>query len=440
MTVSDFSKPIDLDHLVRILATFTNYEKNRDFHKGRIRCDLEKIRSLCRAAGDPQLKVPCIHITGSKGKGSTALMLEKILRSQGLKTGLFTSPHLNSLTERIALNGEPLPEEVFIHQADRILDLLRKDPGLKPTFFEFITAMAMNAFYELGVEAAIFEVGLGGRLDATNVVLPEVAVITSLELEHTAVLGHTLEEIAGEKAGIIKEKVPLVTAVPLIHPGRAIIAKKAREAGAPLTGPGQGLEWDFSDREELFLRIGKERLGPFFPPAPLALQASNMACAVTAARIFLECRNLSWDGIAASRALKGLSLPGRFEVMAQKPLVVLDGAHTPSSVKAGLEEMTRVLGQAPVVVLGLAEDKDGPGILEPLLAGVKALFFTPYAGGRAFPPQDLQKMAGGRGELTDDPVKALERAKAAAGAQGGVLVTGSFYLAGELRERYFPAK
>lgn len=435
-----YPRPENLDHLVRILSSFTNYEKNRDFHKGRIRCDLEKMESLCRAAGDPQHAVPCVHITGSKGKGSTALMLDALLRSQGLKTGLFTSPHLIDLTERIAVNGEPLSGKMFVETADRTLQVLRDHADLKPTFFEFVTAQAMIAFRDLDLQAAVYEVGLGGRLDATCVVTPVASVITTVELEHTAILGDTLEQIAWEKAGIIEQGVPVITALPSEHPGRPVIEKEAQALQAPLLAPGRGLEIvSLSEDAGIMIELDGREYGPYQPPAPRPLQAWNLVCALAAARTFCDRKGLDWDDGAAREALSGFSLPGRFEIMRREPLVVIDGAHTPASVEAGFQEASRLLGGPPVVILGLADDKNAQGVLEALppgcneIPGCEHLFFTTYPGGRALPVARLQDLAGGRGEQTAGPEEALKRALKAAGPKGAVLVTGSFYLAGTVR-------
>ena len=210
--------PKSMAHLVKILGTFTNYEQRRDFHKGRVRLDLTHMQRLVEAAGNPQSQVPCIHVTGSKGKGSTVLMVEAILRAQGLSTGTFLSPHLVRLNERILRDGQPLEDEAFLAVAERIFALLRAEDALKPTFFELITAMAMAEFSASDVDVAIYEVGLGGRLDSTNVVRPEAALITTVELEHCAVLGPDLTDIAREKAGIIKAGKSVLTSLGPDHP------------------------------------------------------------------------------------------------------------------------------------------------------------------------------------------------------------------------------
>jgi dihydrofolate synthase/folylpolyglutamate synthase len=412
-----------MEHLVRILSSFTNYEKIRDFHKGRVRVDLKNMERVVRAAGRPHEKTPCIHITGSKGKGSTALMTAAILKSQGFKTGVFTSPHLVKMNERIAVNGRPLSDEAFLQAADRALEVLRADDTLMPTYFEFITITAMMAFE--GLDAAVYEVGLGGRLDATNVVLPEVSVITTVELEHCAVLGDTEETIALEKAGIIKPGVPVVTTVPLESPARAVIESRARELGAPLHGPrvtGDG-----------WVESNGERTGPFRPPRPEKLQARNLAAAVAAARIFTRRQKAGWHDERARAALHGLKLPGRFEVI--DPRIIVDGAHTLCSIEATLASAAEVFPDGLSVILGLAEDKEAAPIVRAAVKAGHRLIFTSYPGGRAEDPCNLNRMAGGRGIVASSPKEALEEARR---GDAGILVTGSFYLAGAVKALLSP--
>ena len=429
-----------MEALVRVLASFTDYEKRRDFHAGRVRLDLSSMEALCRALGDPQHAVPAIHVGGSKGKGSTALMLSALLRAEGLTVGCFTSPHLEHLGERIAVGGAPLPEAAFLDAAGRVLETVAAAPGPRPTFFEFITATAMTAFRARGVDAAVYEVGLGGRLDATNVLRPEVAVITTVELEHCAVLGSTEAAVAREKAGIVKPGVPLVTAVAEGTPARAVIEAEAARRRAPLLAPGRGLALEPAEpgagTEEgaLFVKAEARRLGPFRPPRPRALQAWNGACAAAAAALFLRGRGREGPGREAFSALESLVLPGRFERFPGAPEVVLDGAHTPASAAAVAAEAARLAGGAPlVVVLGLAEDKDAAGVLEGVWAAAAEAVFTPYPGGRALAPERLRALSGGRGRTAPDPGTALRLARRLAGPEGLVLVTGSFYLAGALR-------
>ncbi len=424
-----------MDHLIRILASFTNYEQSRDFHKGGVRLDLGNMERLSAAAGDPHRRIPSIHVTGSKGKGSTALMIEALLRASRFRTGLFTSPHLQCLNERIAVNGAPLADPDFVAAADRVLDLLREDPALHPTFFEFITLTAMEVFEEHAVDAAVYEVGLGGRLDATNVLRPEVAVITRIEREHCAVLGETEADIAGEKAGIIKPGGILVTAVPEGTAARRVIEERVARAGAELWAPGRGLRLRV-EGDAIRVEVDGREYGPFVPPRPRALQGWNAACALAAVHLFTHSRGIPWKVDDAPRALEEIVLPGRFEVFEGRPPVVLDGAHTPVSMRATLEEAQKLAPDGPVTVLGLARDKDAAGLLEMVFSMSKTVIFTPYPGGRASPARSLEAMAGGRGEAAASPEEALERARQEAGAKGLVLVTGSFYLAGALRKQF----
>ncbi len=428
-----YPRPRDMDHLIRILSSFTNYEKNRDFHKGKVRFDLANMTRLLGAAEDPHLKVPCIHIAGSKGKGSTAIMTSAILSSLGVSTGLFTSPHLDRINERIAVNGVPLKDDKMLEAADAVLSILRKDRELKPTFFEFITACAMMAFHAAGVDAAVYEAGLGGRLDCTNVVLPEVSVITTVEKEHCAVLGESLEEIAGEKAGIIKERVPVITALEEGGGARKEIEIKAAKLNASLLAPGCGLETTV-EKGGFFVTAGSVRHGPFLPPPPATLQGPNLACAVAAAAIFAKRLGRKWDECAVLNSVNRLKLPCRFEVCRNDPMVIVDGAHTMRSISASLDEAGSYGLGRPVLVLGLAEDKDARGILDRALASSREMIFTSYEGGRALDPALLKSMAQDRGIVARSPSKALSLAEKKAGAGGVVLVVGSFYLAGEARK------
>lgn len=434
METPSYPCPEDLDHLVRILGSFTNYEKNRDFHKGRIRYDLKNMEGLCEAAGDPHLAMPCIHITGSKGKGSTAWMLTRILQALGLKTGTYTSPHLECMTERIAIDGRPLSEKAFLAAADRALDLLRQDPKLQTTFFEFITLTAMMAFAGHEVDVAVYEVGLGGRLDCTNVVRPEVSVITTVELEHCAVLGATEEEIALEKAGIIKQGIPVVTGLLESAPARAVVEEQARRRDAPVFGPGRGLETREHGDSRISIELGKETLGPYRAPRPLTLQASNLACAASAAFLFAQRREIAWNDPAVQASMENFALQGRFERVGERPTVILDGAHTFRSISAVVDEAAELGGGPPIVIIGLAEDKEVERIVSEVSRSSREIIFTSYRGGRAVPPETLRSMANGKGRVASHVEEALSKARETACEGAVVLITGSFYLAGEARK------
>ncbi|MFH2001605.1 MAG: Mur ligase family protein [Planctomycetota bacterium] len=434
MTSNPYPAPKDLDDLVQVLSSFTNDEKNRDFHKGRIRFDLKNMLQLCRAAGNPHLATPCIHITGSKGKGSTAWMLTRILQSLGLKTGTYTSPHLESLTERIAVQEESLSESHFVECSNKALDLLRNDVQLRPTFFEFMTLTAMMAFRSFGVDVAIYEVGLGGRLDATNVVQPDVAIITMIEREHCAILGATEEEIAQEKAGIIKRNTPVLSAMPKDQPARAVVEARAKSLEAPFWAPGHGLELLTSETSNVSIEFQGLKLGPFKVPKPRSIQGPNLACAAGAAFLFTQQRGMAWDHAAVQEGLDGFSLPGRFETVASAPTMILDGAHTPTSINAALREAGSLGNGLPVVILGLAEDKEADTILEMTRCLSRVTIFTSYNSGRSIDPAILQHKSGHKGVVSTSIEHALNEARSLAGSSGVVLVLGSFYLVGEARK------
>lgn len=432
MNESAYPTPRNMDHLMEVLSSFTNYEKNADFHKGRVRFDLGNMRSLCEAAGNPHKKVPCLHVTGSKGKGSTALMITAVLRFLGARTGTFTSPHLERINERIAVDGEPLSDSEFLASADQVLALFRETPSRRSTFFEFITLAAMKAFLARDVEAAIYEVGLGGRLDATNVVLPEVSVITSIELEHCAVLGSSEEEIAEEKCGIIKKGKPVISAVPEGSRARRVIEERTAAADAPLIAPGRGLELAL-EGDRIRVEVQGRSMGPFTPPRPRKLQSWNAACALAAAHLFAERRGIDWNMESALEALDRLCLPGRFEMTGGRPPVIVDGAHTPASIRATVEEAHALCPKGLVTVLGLAEDKDAKRVLDAVIPLCKEVIFTSYSGGRALDPPLLKERASGKGAVASSPQEAIFMAGKAAGEEGLILVTGSFYLAGEVK-------
>jgi len=433
MKINKYPVPENMDHLVQILSSFTNYEKSRDFHKGRIRFDLNKMNDLLCSLGDPHLKTPAIHITGSKGKGSTAAMIAEILNAHGLKVGLYTSPHLERMNERIAINRAEISDESFLSASDKVLDVLRKNSDLKPTFFEFITTAAMAYFHSMKVEAAVYEVGLGGRLDCTNVLKPEASVITTVELEHCAVLGNTKKEIALEKCGIIKHRVPVICALPDGCSAREVVNDYARKMESPMLAPGRGLDLIYQNNE-VFVELEGEKYGPINPPPPAELQAWNAACALGVSKTFMERVNRTWKKESAIAALNSVKLPGRFEIFHRKPQVIVDSAHTPESILASMTEANSMRKRPLVTVVGFAEDKDVDEALHSVLRYSDEVVFTAYPGGRAVEPKLLKEKAQGIGFLSNTPEDAVDVACKTAGDDGLVLVTGSFYLAGAVRK------
>ncbi len=435
--MNEFPTPRNVDHLLDILSAFTDYEKMESFHNGKVRCELDGMHRFVESLDRPDRALPCVHIAGSKGKGSTALMTAALAQGAGLRCGLFSSPHLIRLEERIAIDGDPVSADLLLRAADRALDPLRRERALRPTFFEFITATAMIVFAECGVDLAVYEVGLGGRLDATNVVEPVVSVITDIELEHTRRLGNTRTAIAREKAGIIKRNVPVVTMLDGADPARPVIEGLAKHRAAPFNAPGAGLEL-LREGEEFRVRFRDRITAPFSPPPPAILQARNSALAIGAMSVVGESFGARVPALPDATLLSGLVLPGRFETLSSEPRVIVDGAHSPRSLEAVMAEArrtTRTQNGAGrfVAVFGLARDKDLEACVKAIVPFADEIVFVRYDSPRSRDPVHLQAAAGGRGLLAESVAAGLSLAQESARPGGTVLVTGSFYAAGEAR-------
>jgi dihydrofolate synthase/folylpolyglutamate synthase len=408
---------------------------------------LETIRQLLMLVGNPQDSFPCVHIGGTNGKGSVAAMTAAILTAAGYRTGLYTSPHLRSFTERIQTDGTPIEETGVATLTGRLAAVAARHfaagtgpppPGClsHPTFFELTTAMTFLHFASRDVGAAVIEVGLGGRLDATNVVVPEVAAITNVTLEHEAYLGRTVTEIAGEKAGIVKAGVPVVTAAE--GEALAVIRRAADEREAPVIEVPRDYTWQVRSSRMEGLRL--DLFGPagaysdLFVPLAGRHQAENAALAVGLAET-LATRGFRIHPDAVRQGLAVVRWPGRLQTAAQRPRVLLDGAHNPAGIEVlerFLVEQQEALGRL-VLVFGVLADKDWRAMLAPLLPFAEALILTRPPGERGTDPAEVA--AGARDRHPDvrvetDPVAALVLARSLAGEEGTVLVAGSLYLVG----------
>lgn len=375
-------------------------------------------------------------MAGTNGKGTTAASLASILEKSGRRTGLFTSPHLVSFTERIRVGGSEITEEEVIGLADRVRE---KAGGLNPTFFEVVTAMGFLHFKEKGAGWAVVETGMGGRLDATNVLVPEVSVITALGLDHKEFLGPAIEDIAGEKAGIIKEGAPVVSAA---HEPRAmeVIEKAAREKGAPLHAAGRDFTFEVTRGEPrgTWFDYFSEGLAMKGLVIPLAgrYHALNASLAIRAFDLVAggadDREKAVRDGLAALR------WPGRLELVSADPPVLIDGAHNPQAAAAlagELREGSVTEGRGLVLVMGIMGDKDIKGIMEPLLPLAREVIFTAPGYARAAPPSLLARCARELGFAHPRTAGSVREALDMARASGGlVLVTGSFYTIGEAKE------
>jgi dihydrofolate synthase/folylpolyglutamate synthase len=410
--------------------------------------DLENITILLERLGRPDRAFPCVHIAGTNGKGSTAAFLEKILRDAGFRTGLNTSPHLERINERIRISGKEISDERFAEIFTRIhavIEELLAEGKLRahPTYFECVTTLAFEAFARGRVDFAVIEVGLGGRLDATNVVTPLVSVITRIDFDHENYLGHSLREIAGEKAGILKPRVP------------AVFAAQSPEAHEVLVARATELRCPFVETPELF-RVEKETLedgcvratavetsgGKSFSLEPkLAgrFQLQNVLNALAAARIL---QNRSYR-ITDENIVTGIATtewPGRLERLQTRPDVYLDGAHNPGAAR----ELARFLeenfaGRKVYLIFGAMRDKAVDEVTGMLFPHAHEVIFTQPGTPRAVSARQLAEMAGDHAAkfiVIEDAEQALESALSKAGPEDAVFITGSLYLVGELRHAW----
>jgi dihydrofolate synthase/folylpolyglutamate synthase len=398
---------------------------------------IEKLLDLMRR---PEGRFKTIHVTGTNGKGSTTAMLAAILQAAGLRTGMYISPHLTDYTERFQINGRPISREAFaeaIAYTRRFVDEMTAAGWEHPTEFEVLTAAAFYYFAAAGVDYAVIEVGLGGLLDSTNVIVPEVAVITNVTLEHTDRCGSTIREIAGHKAGIIKQGVPVVTGA--AGDALAIIEAAAADRKAPLLALGRDFSAEAGGCEgwrQLVTITSRRRgsLGSFRLALLGRHQAANAALAVMAAQV-LSGREERLTPAAISAGLAAARWPGRFEVFPGQPTVVIDGAHNPdgaAALRAALDEVFP--GQAVVFLMGILADKDIAGITGALVRPVDSVIAVRPQSDRAADPQQVTAgLAAARVETAASIAAGLERARALAGPAGLVCVAGSLYLIGAVR-------
>lgn len=410
---------------------------------------LERIAALCRLLGDPQRACPVIQITGTNGKGSTAIMIEAILRSVGLRTGRFSSPHLTDVTERICVDGEPVSAELFddiwwqIAPMVQIVDEQSID-GVPLSFFEVITAMAYAAFADAPVDVVIIEVGMGGLWDATSVADAQVSVVAPIGLDHIHLLGDTIAEIAAEKAGIIKHGSTAVLANQSAEAAEVLV-KRCFDVGAPMMR--EGVEFSLLDRKMavggqlLRLDTVDGPLGDIFLPLYGEHMAHNAALAVAAVEAFLG-KGLSPEVIA--EGLSSVQAPARLETVDWDPLVVVDTAHNPQAVAATLNGMRESFTAQPLIgVVAMMADKAVGEVMEILAEQLDTIVVTTLSDNpRALSLDQIERLAVDafgqqRVRTADTPVVAIDRAQRLAeqgGADAAVLVLGSVYLAGEVKQ------
>jgi dihydrofolate synthase/folylpolyglutamate synthase len=416
----------------------------------RVAPTLGRIRALTELLGEPQRAYPVIHLTGTNGKGSTAAMIESLLRADGLRTGRFTSPHVMSVTERITIDGEPISDERFdelwreIEPYVALVDE-RKIDDVAMTFFEIITAMAYAAFADAPVDVAVVEVGLGGAWDATNVADADVAVVTPIDLDHTHLLGHTIIEITREKAGIIKPGAHAILAGQSIEAAEVLLARCAEVGALPQR---EGVDFGVIDRQlavsgqVLRLSGADGPIDDIFLPLYGAHQASNAAQALAAAEAFLGLKALHPDVVREGFAR--VHFPGRLEIVRRSPAIVLDAAHNPHGARAAAAGITEAFAFAPLIgVVAVMADKDARGILRVFEEIMNHVVITQVAStSRGMPAEALGEIAEeifGSSRVTviprlDDAIdRAVALAEADAVGSPGVLISGSVVAVGEAR-------
>ncbi len=437
--------------VLELLDSFNNLERAAPV-AGSLAGGSERMGKLMKRLDSPHISIPAIHVAGTKGKGSVTHLVAAALNAVGFKTGLYTSPHVENLRERILIHGRPVGEQRFVEAAAtaiREADAMRRE-GTSPSYFEVLTATALVAFQAAKVEVMVLETGLGGRLDATN--LPDARVVavglTAISKDHEEILGHTLAEIAAEKAEIIRQGVPVV-AMPQEKGVTKLIADKARERRARLFLVGKDVtvatrKGATPDRPSLGQRLDLETWRNVYPDIPLAMlgrhQSENAATALALVDLFLEYMDREpLDSLVLKRAWRSLILPARLEVAGQEPWRVVDGAHNPASAWAAAETVAEAFTAGMrTLIFGAAKDKDWRTMLRILAPQFGHMVLTPYDSPRAADPADLaafmaKEYPGIKIAAAIDPAHALELAEGFTPRDGLILACGSLYLAGEIR-------
>ena len=411
------------------------------------RWNLDRVRELLRRLDDPHIGPVTLHVAGTKGKGSTCALLAAALTTSGYRTGLFTSPHLHTIRERIAINGYPCSEQDFIDAADTVrpaVEAVNADRSFGTiTTFEALTAMVFVTFQAKNVDMQVIEVGLGGRLDSTNIVEPAVTGITSISLDHEAFLGSTIREIATEKAGIIKPGIPVVSAPQESDAADAIVSR-SEELGAPLTLLRRDVFWrqnaaalsgqDFT----MWGRVGDREVEHNLRTSLLGehqLENASLAMAMLERLRDLHYP-VPYDDIYTG--FSGVTWPGRMEILSESPLIVADGAHNPYSAGRLAETIEETFpGREVQLVLGAASDKDVAGIAREIGAVATGAFATTSRSPRSMSPDDVADTlweAGVPVRPESSVAAAIERAKIEGGPSALILVTGSLFVVAEARE------
>ena len=426
----------------------TDYEKEERVRYNVSTFSLERMEKLLSLVGNPHTKIGTVHIAGTKGKGSTATMLARMLESNGLNVGLYTSPHLVHLHERIVVNSKMISDAEMLGLMNRLYGpvekLAKSDP---PTFFEIMTALAFMHFADRQVDIGVIETGLGGRLDSTNVISPKVVGITSLSIDHKIQLGDSIDRIALEKAGVLKRGVPAVT-VQQDPAAMSVLKAQAIAVKAPLSVTGSDIDFSYrfeTSREHgphtrICLTTSTSKFEHLRVPLHGKHQAINCGLAL-ALLDKLKAAGYEIDTEKSARGLHQVTLAGRMEMVWNDPRIMIDGAHNAASIRA----LIHAIGQnipydSMVVIFGCNSDKDVLGMLQQLQYGADKVIFTRSNSTKAVSPQELSDMytelCGKMCQTSSSLGEALQLARSAVGREDLICITGSFYLIGQAKMRF----
>jgi dihydrofolate synthase/folylpolyglutamate synthase len=436
------------DDAIKYLIERTDYEKEKYPRYNSTTFSLDRMLKLLSLLGNPHNKLRTVHIAGTKGKGSTATMLAKMLEANDYKVGLYTSPHVVTLHERIAVDSQMISESQMLGLLNRAYAPVEKISKTEPpTFFELMTALAFMHFVDQKTDIAVIETGLGGRLDSTNVIKPEVVGITNISIDHQQQLGDTIEKIAKEKAGIFKPGIPIVT---VQQDPAAMQVLKAQAAAVKAPMCVTGVDIDFSYRFETSREIGPHMRVCVSTPTtkfehlrvPMHGTHQAVNCGLALA-ILDKLKGLGYqiDIQKTTEGLQKVSLPGRMEMICDDPRIIIDGAHNGASIQA----LMHAIGQnipydSMVVIFGCNNDKDAEGMLHQLQYGADKVIFTRSNSMKAMSPQQLGDMyseiCGKMYQTAASLGGALQLAKSAVGREDLICITGSFYLVGQAKMRF----
>ncbi len=435
--------------MLNFLRSVSNYESAPPVAYNKRTFKLDRMKRLLAGLGHPEKDFKSIHIAGTKGKGCTSTMVACMLQGCGYKVGLYTSPHLTTVRERMTINSKMPTEQEFTKLISRVAveasKSLSKDD--EATYFELLTAAAFVWFAESEVDFAVIETGLGGRLDSTNIIKPEVCGITNISYDHTSLLGSKLSEIAEEKAGIFKKGVPVVSA-PQDPEVMGVLKRAAEESGSTFCVPGDDNEFSYrfeatrllGPHTRLSLTTSRSRFEHLPVPLPGEHQAINCSVALSMMDA-LKTRGFKIDDQKAIEGLGNVKIRGRMEMVRDEPRTLIDGAHNAASVEA----LMRAIGQtvpydSMIVIFACQRDKDIAGMLEHVQLGADKIIFTTARTKRSADPHDLlhtfQESCTKMAQVAENLEEALSIAERAVSRDDLICITGSFYIVGEARKKF----